>query len=327
MDYFLGLREREAMIDRPIDAKEYPAFYRKRERLELMDEHGVEATLMLPTLGVQVEHDIRHDIPTLYANVRSFNRWLEEDWGFGADGRIIGVPLMSLMDPDQAAEELERLLKAGARTFYLRPGPIYGRSPADLAYDRFWGLVNEAAIPVIFHIGDCDATSLELNSGAWGEKTNPPIHRMSPFQWYASHGDRPIMDTYAALLFHNLFGRFPKIRAVSIELGSTWVDWFLTAIDKAYRNTLDFKSAYGKLPAKPSEIFKEHIWITPYFEEDIVGLTKRIGVEHVLFGSDFPHSEGVERPIQFASRLEGMNGADVRKIMRTNSANLFGLAG
>jgi len=68
------------------------------------------------------------------------NRWLEEEWGFGADGRVFGVPLLSLVDVPLAVAELERLLARGARMVHLLAGPVLdaagaGRSPGDPYFD------------------------------------------------------------------------------------------------------------------------------------------------------------------------------------------------
>ena len=52
-----------------------------------MDEQGIESILLFPTYGVTVEHAMRHDVEASFAALGAFNRWLEEDWGFGADGR------------------------------------------------------------------------------------------------------------------------------------------------------------------------------------------------------------------------------------------------
>src|SRR5215470_12996958 len=79
----------------PINALQVPEFVDRRARLAAMDAQGVEACLILPTTGVGVEPQLRESPAVLYPSVRAFNRWLEEDWGFGADGRIYGAPLLS----------------------------------------------------------------------------------------------------------------------------------------------------------------------------------------------------------------------------------------
>ena len=88
---------------------DHPAFTSRSARLELMDKQGVEAAIFIPTLGVLAEQEMQQDVPALQANIRSFNRFVEEDWGFGADRRIFGVPMISLLDAEAATAELERM--------------------------------------------------------------------------------------------------------------------------------------------------------------------------------------------------------------------------
>ena len=61
---------------------------------------------------------------------------------------------------------------------------------------------------------------------------NPSVREQSAFQWAFLHGDRPIMETLGALAYHNLFGRFPELRILSIENGSDWVRYLFKQLDK-----------------------------------------------------------------------------------------------
>ena len=107
-----------------------PEYIERGARLAKMDEQGLQSILLFPTLAVCVEHFMKDDVEQTYANVHAFNRWLEEEWGFDHLGRLYAVPLMSLLDVDRAVEELEFVMKLGARVVHLRPGPAFGRSPA-----------------------------------------------------------------------------------------------------------------------------------------------------------------------------------------------------
>ena len=133
--------------------------------------------------------------------------------------RIFSPPLLDLLDLELAIAQLEDVIDRGARVVHLRPAPVDGRSPADPYYDPWWARVAEAGVVVAFHISECGYN--ELVSQAWGEKPNPPVRQMSAWQWTCSYGDRPIMDTMAALVLHNLFGRFPTLKVASIEHGFT----------------------------------------------------------------------------------------------------------
>jgi predicted TIM-barrel fold metal-dependent hydrolase len=139
------------------------------------------------------------------------------------------------------------------------------------------------------------------------------------------YGDRPVMDTIAALILHNLFGRFPNVRVLSVENGSLWVPYLLKQLDKMKGMGRKGPWLGGFVHGRPSEIFKRHVFVSPYHEEDVIALAKLIGASQVVFGSDFPHAEGLERPLDFSDALAGLADHDVRRIMRDNARALVGL--
>jgi predicted TIM-barrel fold metal-dependent hydrolase len=305
------------------DASNMLAAYQDREkRLELMDSQGIEAAILLPSLAVCVERPIRGDAPLTDAVMRAFNRWLEDDWGYAYQERIYAVPLISLLDVEMACRELTRVLDAGARMIHLSAGPVNGRSPADPHFDPFWSLVNEARIPVVFHIGDAGYN--ELFGRAWGENPTPKVREMSAFQWAFLHGDLPLMQTLGSLVYHNLFGRFPNVRVVSIENGSDWAEYLLKHLDKKKGMGRQGPWPGGYFRGRPSEILREHLYLTPYPEDDVLPLVDLVGAEHVLFGSDYPHPEGLAEPNDFVDLLAGLEPETVRRIMVDNCRELLG---
>ncbi len=305
--------------DQPIQ----PEYQDREARIALMDRQGIEACLILPTLGVTLEHFMKDDPVQTFANLRAFNRWLEDDWGYGRDGRILAVPMLSMIDLDLAVAELDRVIALGARAVHLRPGPQGKRSPADPHFDPFWARLDEARIPVVFHTAEFGYN--ELYSVAWGENPNPTCYTQSAWQWLNCFGDRAIIETLSSLIYMNLFGRFPNIRVASVELGSGWVDYLLGAIDKKKGMARNGPWPGGRLKRRPSEIFKEHVFVSPFPEDDIAALIDRIGASQVLCGSDFPHAEGLGNPQDFFDLLPGdLPESDVRAIMRDNSRRLFG---
>lgn len=306
-----------------INARDFPEFTHKPARLALMDEQGLEATIMLPTLGVAVEYELRPDLDLHYASLRAFNRWLEEDWGYGADGRIFAVPMLSLLDIDQAMAELRRVLDAGARIVHLCPGPIAGRSPADPVFDPFWATVAEAGVPVAFHVSNSGYN--HFYGTHWSEDPENPSHHQSPLQWALCNTERPVVDTLIALTLHNLFGRHPEVKIVSIENGSSWLRPLFKTVDKAAALGRRGPMLGGKLPAKPSEALAAHLWISPFPEDDVTDLIDALGPDHVLFGSDYPHPEGLRAPLDYVDRLAGCDAGVMRKVLRTNTGTLLGI--
>jgi predicted TIM-barrel fold metal-dependent hydrolase len=320
-----------------------------KARVAMMDMQGIEATLMFPSTGVTIENLLRDDPELLVAHVRAFNRWLSECWGFDFEHRIFSPAIISLADADEAVRQLDFALDHGARVVQMLPGPaVWGRSPADPIYDPFWARVQEAGALVTYHLGN--SGYMERYSADWGENPDPdgisgtgPVTvgaavpgqavGRSAYQWTMLYRDRPIMDTLAILIYHNLFGRFPGVQVMSVENGSVWVPYLLTAMDNMKGMGRNGPWPGGYVEGKPSEVFKRHVYVSPHhYGENIAGLVELIGVERVLFGSDFPHAEGMsaekdyhDKAGEFAAKV-GDSDAEIRRVMRDNGLRLLGLS-
>lgn len=307
-----------------IQAKDYPEFMNdKAARLAVMDSHQLESVLLLPTLGVLAESEccaLRDIEPeTWYAIMRSFNRWIEDDWGYGADGRIFGAALVSLYEPTLAVIELERLINAGVKVVIVRAGSAYGRSPADPIFDPFWARIQEANLLVAFHLGDFGYQ--DTFGREWGYGTNHhPAAIASGFEALTCGGERAMSDVIAALVFGNLFGRFPGLRCAIIELGSVWMAPLLKKMDMYWgRGNRD----KVQISEKPSEIVKRHFWISPYYEDPWQEIIDLMGVDHVIYGSDWPHPEGLPEPLDVLEEIGVVSHEDLRKIIRDNTLSLL----
>jgi predicted TIM-barrel fold metal-dependent hydrolase len=141
-------------------------------------------------------------------------------------------------------------------------------------------------------------------------------------EYVLSFTERPITDTLTALIADNVFGRFPRLKILSVEYGSRWVEPLLWKLDHIVRLYSKDMWRFGVPPMKPSDTFRANVWVSPFYEDDVVGLAHRIGASHVLNGSDYPHPEGLLWPVEFADELEGLPADDVRRIMRDNFAAL-----
>ena len=307
-----------------------PEYTDRTRRLALMDEWGIDATVMFPSSGLVSDAQMGTQPEAACATATAFNRWIEEDWGFEHEGRIFSAAFISLQSLPMAVVELERVLALGARVVQVRLGPVNGMSPAHPHFDPFWARVQEAGVPVALHI---TASGYEkVISEMWGEDADAEHARRSGLQWYATFATRPAMDTFAALIFHNLFGRFPGLRVLSVENGSRWVPQLLQEMDTAFRFVAGNPMSNwvgGALTEKPSEVFKEHVWVAPFLdhghEAPVPELIELLGSEHVLFGSDWPHGEGRDTPRHFDAELAGVADDDLVRILRTNTAQLLRL--
>jgi predicted TIM-barrel fold metal-dependent hydrolase len=316
-DYFRGRNPEGKSIREVFGELEpiNPAYRDRDARLALMDTQNLEAMYLFPTLGVGMEESLKHDPEALVAAFRAFNRWMAEDWGFAYKERLFAAPYITLVDVDAAVAELEWALAQDVRTVVMRAGPVEipggGTSPADARFDPFWSRVDEAGITVAYHSGDA---GYERFFDAWGLGTEFQAFDFNPLRLCMSPA--PIRDTMAALVCGGLFDRFPRLRIATIETGSSWVAPLLAS----------FKKAYGQMPfafkQDPIEAFRRHVWVSPYYEDDLAKLRNQIGADHVLFGSDFPHAEGLAEPTEFVNELEGYSPEETRLVMRENGMGL-----
>jgi predicted TIM-barrel fold metal-dependent hydrolase len=317
-DYFrakAGVGDMRAAFGELEPIEQRPEYRDRAARLRLMDQQGLEACIMLPTLGVGMETALERDPGALTAAFRAFNRWLEDDWGFNFEQRIYAAPYITLVDVDWAVEELEYAIEHDAGVVLVRPGPVFGfdrrRTPGDPAHDAFWARLNESGITLVIHGGDSSYTPYEQ---MWGLSGETEAFRIPALKRLLSAS--PIQDMMASLMADRLFERFPNLRVATIETGSGWV---APLLKKLRTIAIQLPGVFG---ADPYELFLEHVWISPFFEDDVMKLVERVGADRVVFGSDYPHAEGLADPVSFVKEIDGLPGTDVRKIMHDNARAL-----
>lgn len=293
-----------------------PGYRDPQARLAIMDSQDMQGCFMFPTLGVGMEEAVKHDPELAHGVFRAFNRWVADDWGLDVGGRILSAPYLTLLDPDLAVAEVNWAIESGAKVVVMRSGPVVGpnfsRSPADPIYDPFWSRLNESGILVAYHSGE---SGYHRYAADWGESPEMEAFRYSPFKALTT-GHRPIYDTVAALIAHGLFARFPNLRVATIESGSDWVGELVPKMTKSFKQ---MPNAWGE---DPVETLRRHVWVSPYYEDDIRGLADVIGSDHVLLGSDWPHAEGIAEPSSFVDDLAGFSDDEIRLVMRENGLAL-----
>jgi predicted TIM-barrel fold metal-dependent hydrolase len=297
-----------------------PAYYERTARIAAMDAQGVDFAWLIPSLGLGLEEMLYDDPETLYAVFRAYNDWLDEDWGHDRDGRIQTGPLISLVDPAEAEKDVALAIERGARILTFRPAPVATaglfRSPGDPEHDRVWAMAAEAGLVIAIHGADSGYGKYLTD---WGERPGFTGLKMSPLEEVLSiHIERPIFDMMAAMVCHGVFERHPTLRVATLELGSAWVRELMRR----------FKKAYGKTPqlfsSDPVEQFREHVWVAPFYEDDIRDLRDLIGADRILLGSDWPHPEGLPTPADWIGDFAALSDAEQRLVFRDNLKELSG---
>jgi predicted TIM-barrel fold metal-dependent hydrolase len=315
-DYFRGNPNGANPLERLQEREPIRAEYRDRDaRLAVLDEQGLGAAWLFPTLGMIYEDPLKHDPGAVTLLFGAFNRWLEEDWGFARADRLFAAPYITLAEVDWACRELAWAVDTGARTVVMRPAApttaLGPRSPADPVFDPFWARVQEAGITVVVHAGDSGYTSHGYARDGFAASFSGAPQPIRFLQL-----ERPIEDFLSALVCENLFHRFPGLRVASVENGSK----YLRGLFDKLRVTA--RKMPGWFPEDPVETFRRHIWINPFWEDDAKEVVELMGAERVIFGSDWPHIEGLPEPLDYLAELAPFDDAAQRRILRDNTVEL-----
>ncbi|MGO8873041.1 MAG: amidohydrolase family protein [Acidimicrobiales bacterium] len=306
------------LIGDPI--KCHPGFREPAPRIELMDELGIDRALMFPTLASLIEERMKDDPELILAVVHSLNQWMYETWQFDYEGRIFATPVISMGIVDQALAELEWVLERGARCVLIRPAPVPGlrgtRSPGLPEFDPIWSRIEEAGVLVGMHASDSGYNQI---ANWWEESSEFLPFQPSAFRMI-SQGKRPIADTMTAMVCHGAFTRFPNLKVAAVENGANWVGHLLHDLGDVY------EKMPHQFPEDPVTAFLRNVYVNPFWEDNLGTLVDLVGADHVLFGSDYPHPEGMKDPISYVDELKGMPDDVVRKIMGGNLAGLMGVA-
>ncbi len=296
-----------------------PAFREPGPRLELMDELGIQRTLMFPTLASLIEERMRDDPDMIHAVIHALNQWLLETWSFNYRDRIFTTPVISLPVVEKAIEELDWVVENGARAILVRPAPVPGyrgsRSFGLPEFDPFWQRVVDHGVLVALHSSDSGYNRYVSDWMGVDQEMLPfqPSTFKMVFEW------RPIQDTVAALVCHGALSRFPDLKIAVIENGSVWVEPLLRQLSSIY------KKMPHEFTEDPVAAVKRSVHVSPFWEDDMAELAEVIGPERVLFGSDYPHPEGLADPITYVDELKGLSEEHKALIMGGNLARLIGV--
>ena len=118
-------------------------------RIQLLDDWGVDAGVVFPTIGILWDKEDDPELAMAYA--RAYNNW---QWDFAAPAldRIIPIAHIPLYAVDLAVTELKRCLKLGFKGMFLAPEPVAGKRPSHPDFDPIWELIVEANLPVCMHL-------------------------------------------------------------------------------------------------------------------------------------------------------------------------------
>ncbi len=253
------------------------------------------------------------DIDFVRAANSAYYRWFSDHFAPEAY-RFVGVAAVTLSDMDTTLAEVREAHEAGFRALIL-PGAFYwfpGALPYhDRSYDRLWALAEELRLPILFHPG-------------FGREN--PILEADPNGQVFQLGPLTTLELRSALKHFLLGGiaeRFPTLSFGYVESGSTWVPPLLDEFDALVK----LRPGGQSQELLPSELFRRQGFCAgPLTEADVAG-RHRLGVESLMFGTDYPHPEGTFPHTQsmIDDLFADVDAGETHQILAGNAARVFGL--
>jgi predicted TIM-barrel fold metal-dependent hydrolase len=299
-----GLHQRKLVVMPGIDA-----FFDPEPRLALMKEMGIDRTLLWPTLASALEERVADAPDVAIAVIHALNEWMHEHWSFVYSDAIYSTPIISLaLGADRAIEELEWIYERGAKIFLIRVAPVptwQGRKSFALPeFDPFWERVQELDVVVGMHSGDPGyhrylnewegLGDQEMSIAKNARRANPAFVTLS------SQKDS-LVDAMASIIGHGLATRFPKLRFMPVEFSSSWIRPFYQKLQRAAEKQMVL------FDENPVDVFNRNVWVHIFHEPDPQGIIDLgVPVDHLMFGSDFPHPEGMNDPLAYSEIVKDL---------------------
>ncbi|HEX7885941.1 MAG TPA: amidohydrolase family protein [Phenylobacterium sp.] len=329
-----GAREAEAQQDDPefragdeanlLLRKNYQALgaFRARDRPRALDLFGFASQLVFTTSALNnFGLEQMGEVELAVESARAHNRMMTEFCS--VDRRLLATGYVPLIDRVRAPQIAREALALGAKGLVI-PMRAPGFSPSHIELDPLWAVAQDAGIPILFHVG-----SEEKLAPDYMENGLPKVRDFhggdENFTSLTFMGiPLSLWKALSVMVIDGVFDRFPRLKFGAIEVGASWLPSLMRYMDSG-------AAAFGKeerlqkLSAKPSEILRRQLRVTPYPHEDTRWIIENSGDDMCLFSSDFPHIEGGRNPLKrFNDSLEGVTEATRRRFYRDNFIDLMG---
>ncbi len=300
----------------------HPAAYDVDTRLAVMDELGIFAQVVYPNVagfGGQKLADVA-DPEVRLLSVTLYNDAMAEMQD-ASNGRLFPMALLPSWDVDASIREVERVARLGLRGVNTTSDPQLQGLPdlGERAWDPLWEACVDEQLPVHFHIGASQTSISWYGSSPWPSHGEDQKLAIGSAMMYLTNA-----RVLANLIYSGLLERNPRLKMVSVESGIGWIPFVLESLDHQVNETAPATMDY--LSMLPSEYFRRQLYACFWFEQrDVAATLDRVGVDNVLFETDFPHPTCLypDSLQHAASSLEGVAPDVVRKVLQDNAANLY----
>jgi uncharacterized protein len=305
----------------------HPGAYDAKERLKYMDKMGIWAMVMYPNVGgFGAQQFLKLDDPELMLTcVQIYNDW-QTEWASTDARRLLPITSTPFWDVAAAVKEVRRCAAMGHKGILFTGEPQSFGQPllGDPHWNPLWEVAVELDLPVSFHIGsgNMELGLLQNKIAAYG--------RMAAFtelsvDIFLRNGVQ-LID----LIMSGVLARYPKIKFVSVESGIGWIPFVLEALDYQFHGN-EVKEEHPEFDLLPSEYFARNVYACYWFEQTAPRrLIDKVGVDNILFETDFPHPTSLYGEEVHARIKGGLSDCDEsvrRKILWENGQKLYKVTG
>ena len=282
--------------------------------LRIMDQKidGVDADVIYGILAVRMLLKDREVLTEVY---RIYNTWLV-DFCRANPERLVGLGCLTNDSPELATAELYRIAKLGLKgadfAVHDLETPLWHRD-----WDMLWAAAEECDIPISFHTNGLPMMGVPTNEQmALEYKLQYNATLVTLFQLAGA-------EFLASLVFSEALERHPGFRFVLGECGVSWIPFILQRMDEESED--QFHALH--LPLKPSEYWRRQGYTTFQNESTVAEFVHLVGEDNIMWGSDYPHGDGVWPDSQqiIREQLGSLDERVQRKITRDNAGRLYGL--
>jgi uncharacterized protein len=283
------------------------------DRPRALDLLGFSSQLIFNTFHNSRLYALEHagNVELAYAAARAHNRGILEFCS--VDDRLLPTCYVPLADPERAATATRDALAQGAAAVLVASGCPPSYSPSHLDLFDVWSQLQEADVPVVFHVGGT-GDLIDANYFVNGLPIPHDFHGGDENFRSVDYMGIPVppAQTLATLIFDGVLERFPTLRIGVMEQGAIWVPSWLRQMESAFEAFSRHEERLQALSMRPSDYVHRQIRFTPYPTEDVGWIVEQGGADLVLFSSDYPHVEGGRRPVERFEASLGTASEDVR---------------
>ncbi|HEX4431438.1 MAG TPA: amidohydrolase family protein [Frankiaceae bacterium] len=296
-----------------------PAAYDPSAYLKANEQDGVWGSVIYPSEGLVIFSVPNTEVVS--AAMAVYNDWIA-DFCSHDTSRLKGIGMVNVDDVAEATAELRRCHDLGLGGVLITVAPPTWLPYRSREFDAFWATAEELQMPLSLHVGT-DRADSRVAEFVLNVKDVPPSVFVNK--------DYPIRRTLADLMFSGVFERHPGLRIGTVEHELGWIPFFLQQLDNTYTDKPIRGPEWKRLSdpdALPSQFFRTNCFAS--FQEDSLGIRLRdeIGVETLMWGSDYPHTESTfprSREV-LEEVLQGVSDDERALITSGNAAELYSFA-